>query len=71
MTVFYINATDSFAKMIQNMSAELTKMMINGVMWIVEPFVPVVCSITDVAVEVYFGFLRGKSIVHRFECDKS
>lgn len=71
MTVFSINATDSFAKMIQNMSAELTKMMINGVMWIVEPFVPVVCSITDVAVEVYFGFLRGKSIVHQFECDKS
>ena len=68
---FTINATYSFAKMIQNMSAELTKMMTNGVMWIVEPFVPVVCYITDVAVEFYFGFLRGKSIVHQFEFDKS
>ncbi|XP_066030175.1 uncharacterized protein [Pocillopora verrucosa] len=60
---FTINATYSFAKMTQNMSAELTKMMINGVMWIVEPFVPVVCYITEVAVEFYFGFLH-EHVIH-------
>ena len=64
---FTINTTYSFAEMVQNKSAELTEIMINGVMWIVEPFVPVVHYVTDVTVEFYFGSLHGKSSVIKSE----
>ena len=64
---FTITATYLFAEMVQNKSAELIQMMIYGVTWIVEPFVPVFSYITDVAVDLYFGFLHGKSTLLRIE----
>ena len=64
---FTITATYLFAEMVQNKSAELIQMMIYGVTWIVEPFVPVFSYITDVAVDLYFGFLHGKSALLRIE----
>ena len=62
-----MTATYLFAEMVQNKSAELIQMMIYGVTWIVEPFVPVFSYITDVAVDLYFGFLHGKSTLLRIE----
>ena len=64
---FTMTATYLFAEMVQNKSAELIQMMIYGVTWIVEPFVPVFSYITDVAVDLYFGFLHGKSTLLRIE----
>nr|XP_058942777.1 uncharacterized protein LOC131771039 [Pocillopora verrucosa] len=64
---FTITATYLFAEMVQNKSAELIQMMIYGVTWIVEPFVPVFSYITNVAVDLYFGFLHGKSALLRIE----
>ncbi|XP_058942775.2 uncharacterized protein [Pocillopora verrucosa] len=66
---FTITATYVFSEMVQNKSAELIQMMIYGVTWIVKPFVPVICYIADVAVDLYFGFLHDhvKQIETRFD----
>ncbi|XP_022799455.1 uncharacterized protein LOC111337428 isoform X2 [Stylophora pistillata] len=66
---FAITASYSLSDMVQNKAAELAKMMVYGVMLIVELFVPVVHYITDFVVEFYFGFLHEhvKHIQARFD----
>ena len=64
---FTMTATYLIAEMVQNKSAELIQMVIYGVTWIVEPFVPVFCYIADVAVDLYFDFLHGKLTLLRIE----
>ena len=65
--VFEVTNPGLISRMWKIRSAELIQMMIYGVTWIVEPFVPVFSYITDVAVDLYFGFLHGKSTLLRIE----
>ena len=61
---FTINGAYWFAEMTRDKATELVEMMRDGSMRIVKPFVPVVNSITDVAVEFYTGYLHGKRIAY-------